>query len=192
MFLPDMMSLFSKGSTDENSFTWNLKKGIFRDFFVQNFVLFLFCISGAGAPCGLLQIPAFRFHRFAWPFETAGPSVDIAGKRRVGKDKSNTPPRPHQKWDEPRSAGAKRFSLLDFKDFAIRFACSLRKVQNLPSVCVGAGAPSRSRIMRSRNSITAAVKKPRPSHRAGLDAFTGPHAKAHGGWEDRLMRKIKI
>lgn len=110
-----MMSLFSKGSTDENSFTWNLKKGIFRDFFVQNFVLFLFCISGAGAPCGLLQIPAFRFHRFAWPFETAGPSVDIAGKRRVGKDKSNTPPRPHQKWDEPRSAGAKRFSLLDFR-----------------------------------------------------------------------------
>jgi hypothetical protein len=66
------------------------------------------------------------------------------------------------------------------------------KVQNLPSVCVGAGAPSSSRIMRSRNSITAAVKKPRPSHRAGLDAFTGPHAKAHGGWEDRLMRKIKI
>ncbi|EFX85797.1 hypothetical protein DAPPUDRAFT_237331 [Daphnia pulex] len=71
--------------------------------------------SGAGAPCGLLQIPAFRFHRFAWPFETAGPSVDIAGKRRVGKDKSNTPPppsRPHEKWDEPRSAGAKRFPSL--------------------------------------------------------------------------------
>lgn len=111
---------------------------------------------------------------------------------RQGQKQHAPPPRPHQKWDEPRSAGAKRFSLLDFKDFAIRFARSLRKVQNLPSVCVGAGAPSRSRIMRSRNSITAAVKKPRPSHRAGLDAFTGSYAKAHGGWEDRLMRKIKI
>lgn len=171
------------------------KKRNFSGFLLQNLVLFLFCSGGAGSLWAPAD-PGVPFSPFRLAVRDCGTFRRYCGQTesRQGQKQHAPPPRPHQKWDEPRSAGAKRFSSL-ILGFRHQVCALLEKEKRFktfrPSVrvCVGAVAPSRSRIMRSRNSITAAVKKPRPSHRAGLDAFTGSYAKAHGGWEDRLMRK---